>query len=217
MAEVFNDMPLNLRAIELRKLGLSLKDISEAIGINKKKITKWIKGVNAIDPTCQSKFEGLGSIVASKNRTLARLKRENSFLKEADVLFEQYKNDPLFMLGLGLYWGEGAKTNKQFNLSNADLNLIKCWLSWCNKFAKNVLLHYTVYGHEDVVQQEAFKFWGQNLGISIDKFVLSVPNSSKNKRPKRILPYGTLRIVGGTDGTEMHHKMMRWLEILRNL
>lgn len=48
------------------------------------------------------------------------------------------------------------------------------------------------------------------------KFVYSIPESSKNKIPKIILPYGTLRVQTSIGCTEMAIKMMRWIELLTN-
>lgn len=56
-----------------------------------------------------------------KNNTLRMLDRQNKWKFEANDIYLKNKNNPLFMLGIGLYWGEGAKTRNLFSISNSDL------------------------------------------------------------------------------------------------
>lgn len=44
-----------------------------------------------------------------------------------------YKNDPFFNLGLGLYWGEGRKTN-MVGLANLDLRVLKTFINWTKAY-----------------------------------------------------------------------------------
>lgn len=39
-----------------------------------------------------------------------RRQRRLRWKAEALVLWEQWRTDPLFLLGIGLYWGEGSKS-----------------------------------------------------------------------------------------------------------
>lgn len=203
------------KIIALRKAGLSILDISRLVEGSKKYISKLAKDIQ-IDLEHLNRFKSTGPLIVGKNNTLRKIERDTSFIKEADELFEKYKTDPLFMLGLGLYWGEGAKTHRTLSICNADPNLLKMWIRWHDKFAQGFKVSPMVYGHKDVNPEEAFAYWSKQLNLNLDlfKFVKCLPISSKEKRPKKILPYGTCSLRTMTGSAEMFIKMKRWLEKL---
>lgn len=216
IADIFREISNEEKAIELRKRGLSILDISKLVGLNKREVSKLVKDIIPSDVNDQKRFKSTGPMIVGKNNTLRRLERKDKYLAEADLIFDANENDPLFMLGLGLYWGEGNKTNNSFGISNADSGVLKTWIKWHAKYAPRYMVSPTIYHHEDVVIDDAVSFWSKELGLNgnIFKYVKSTPKSSNHKRPKNILPYGTCRLQTNTGGTEMSIKMMRWLELL---
>lgn len=216
VSELFLDLSVEQRAVELRKKGLSILDISRLIGINKKEISKLIKDIKPDNPEDLKRFTSNGFEFAAKSNKLKRQERDKENLAEADKLFLSYKFDPLFVLGLGLYWGEGGKTERHLNISNSDPGILIKWIEWHKKFAQGMEIIPTIYGHADVVFEDAKKYWSEKLGLSLESFrwVSSQPISSKSKRPKRILPYGTVRLHTSRGSTEMFIKMMRWIDLM---
>lgn len=210
----FENFSSEEKIIELRKHGLSINDISRLVKINKKNVSKLVKDIKIND---SKRFVSLGFIEASKNNTKRRLERKDQYIIEADLLFEENKNDPLFMLGIGLYWGEGDKTHNSFGISNADPGVLRNWIKWHDAHASKYIITPTIYYHEDVIIADAIKFWSKELKLDANRFrfVKSCPTSSNHKRPKNILLHGTCRLKTNTGGTEMSIKMLRWLDILR--
>ena len=214
VADQLGNLSQEEKAKELRKTGISILDISRLVGFSKKKTSNIVKGIISSSNYFNGTFNTL--VKATKSNKIRRIERDNSFIAEADKLFLEYKDDPLFMLGVGLYWGEGGKTGSSFVMVNSDPALLTIWMDWHKKFAKGMLINPTIYCHEDVVFDESKRFWSEKLRLNESEFhfVSCVPKSSKHKRPKRILPYGTLRLTTRTGSKEMFVKMMRWIELV---
>jgi hypothetical protein len=77
-----------------------------------------------------------------------RRQRREQWAAEAVPLWEQWRQDPLFLFGVALYWGEGATVSRdrqcpsrQLSQSNSDPALLRVWLRWCGRFLPGVPLH----------------------------------------------------------------------------
>ena len=148
-----------------------------------------------------------------------RLRREQ-WRAEARTLWEQWQHDPLFMLGVGLYWGEGSKERSKRSyltlaLSNSDVRLLRIWLRWCQRFLHGVPLNYELHIHDPRAVDAARAFWKQELGIAVTWVCVAVSSASKRKRDT--LPYGTLKVRVGRGSVEWWTKMMVWLELAQSL
>jgi hypothetical protein len=148
-----------------------------------------------------------------------RKERRERWRAEALSLWKKWKHDPLFLLGVGLYWGEGEKTNssggKCLALSNADPNLLRVWLRWCARFVPQVSLNSCLSIHDNCDLEAARAYWREELNLEIKWVSMAVSRASKRKR--RTLPYGTLKIRLGRGSLEWYTKMLVWLELAHEL
>lgn len=104
----------------------------------------------------------------------------------------------LFGLGLGLYWGEGTKSNKQsIRLGNTDPYLIKYFI----KFLKNIYqiqdkkLTFGLQIFSDMDKDKALNFWINQLGVDEDKFQkVIVTKSGKKGTYNRKIKHGVLTV-----------------------
>ncbi len=79
----------------------------------------------------------------------------------------------LFGMGLGLYWGEGTRKNKnQVRLGNTDPNLIKAFMKFLERTygVPKEKLKFGLQIFSDMIPEEAQTFWEQELGVSSDRF-----------------------------------------------
>jgi hypothetical protein len=99
-----------------------------------------------------------------------RRQRRLCWQAEAKILWEKWHTDPLFLLGIGLYWGEGRKTQRdpKLRLSNSDPHLLRAWLAWCRQYMPGVPLKYELNVHDNCDASAARRFWEENLGIKIN-------------------------------------------------
>lgn len=79
----------------------------------------------------------------------------------------------LFGLGMGLYWGEGSKSDKNsVRLGNTDPGIIKCFVSFLTVICgvdKNSL-KFGLQIFSDTSPQDALRFWVDNLGANPSQF-----------------------------------------------
>lgn len=83
----------------------------------------------------------------------------------------------LFGLGIGLYWGEGTKANKNsVRLGNSNPALIKKFVEFLERFYQidKSKLHFGLQIFGDMEAQEALRYWIKFLGISRKQFYPSI-------------------------------------------
>jgi hypothetical protein len=146
-----------------------------------------------------------------------RRQRRLRWQAEAKLLWEKWHTDPLFLLGIGLYWGEGYKSPlcPRLQLSNTDVHLLRVWIAWCQRFLPRVPLQSSLNLHPNCDADAARRFWEEQLDIKIG--YVWVAASTASKRRRNTLPNGTLNIRVGRGSLEWYTKMMIWLELAHDL
>lgn len=202
-------------ATELRHTGLSINKIAKQLNIAESTASAWLRNIQLTPEQSQN-------LLVLKAQNSRQLNRDRAFQRyqqwhiEAVDFFNAHKDETLFMLGIGLYWGEGGKAYKTLVLTNSDPALIKVWVDWCKTYIPKVELRGGLALHKNLDCNIAKAYW-QKLS-SIEKIYIMIvkPVASKGRRAKNILPNGTFRVVAGVGSAEWHTKMMKWIEILGN-
>ncbi len=118
--------------------------------------------------------------------------------------FNQPKNvneAELFGLGLGLYWGEGNRANKNtVKLGNSDPNLLKIFIKFLVKFFcinKNDLkFHLHLFSDIDI--NESYDYWKKELKIKQEQFYKpTITKTGKLGTYKKKSKYGVLTLYYG--------------------
>lgn len=79
----------------------------------------------------------------------------------------------LYGMGIGLYWGEGTKSNKSaIRLGNTDPELIKVFIDFLVKIfsIKKTDLHFGLQIFTDINPKEALDFWTRQLKVKDTQF-----------------------------------------------
>jgi hypothetical protein len=197
------------KAVALRKKGFSYSYISKQLGIKSKgTLSTWFKNI---------KLSNRSRILLEKNNALAhkrglfisnenRIKRilsenKSAFNEGYDITKTTSKSD-LTIIGPALYWAEGMKsqtrTSASLVFSNSDPKMIFLFM----KFLREILLvpdkkiRSGIHLYKSINIDEAKDYWSKITSLSSHEFyiVTQVSSRSKNKRPKNILPYGTLSV-----------------------
>ncbi|MDP3882887.1 MAG: hypothetical protein Q8Q48_02425 [Candidatus Staskawiczbacteria bacterium] len=109
--------------------------------------------------------------------------------------FEEAK---LFGMGIGLYWGEGNKANKNtVKLGNSDPALMRIFIKFLVQFfridKKDLRFHLHVF--TDINLNDAYKYWIQELSIQKEQFykpTVTITGKLGNYRKKS--RYGVLSV-----------------------
>jgi len=75
--------------------------------------------------------------IMNKARKKYRLDHEEEVIRQAEISFEQYKDDALFIAGIMLYWAEGKTTQKEtcnLELNNSDPKLLKLYCRFLREY-----------------------------------------------------------------------------------
>lgn len=215
--------PLSVKekAIAYRKRGYSYSMISHKLGLAKSTLSDWLKEVPYRPNKATIKRIKLGpmqsGIQAHKKRIKNILEIKASAKKEIGKLTKR----DLWMLGIGLYWGEGTKLQEASEISNSDPAIVKMTIKWfqdiCNVPTKN--FNVAVHAYPDNNIKNTIKYWQRVTGISRTQFGKTQIDTRTNKsgKKRRKLPYGTLRVnvqaKGQKElGVQLHRRIMGWIE-----
>lgn len=190
------------KAIKLRKEGNSYSFISAEISVAKSTLSEWLKSVTFLpnEITRHNKLDNINNLINIKRSDKAR-----SFKKAFEYGYKKVgklSRRDVFMLGLGLYVGEGSKTANQIRIVNSDPRIIKFAIRWFkDSFGltnDNFRVRLHIYPDNDEVK--AVDFWANCLNIKKVFFQSSHVDirTDKKRNRKGTLPYGTahLGIVG---------------------
>lgn len=107
----------------------------------------------------------------------------------------------LFGLGIGIYWGEGNKANKNtIRVGNSDPALLRIFIRFLTKFfgVKKEDLKFHLHLFSDISTDQAMHFWSVELKIKKRQFykpMISRSGSLGNYRQKS--KYGVLTLYYG--------------------
>ena len=207
------------RAVELRKAGRSYREICSELSIPKSTLSDWFghqdwsKNISKklSDKAKPFHIERILKLNAVKKIHLTRLYAEAR--SKAMDEFKFLKNDPLFLVAMSLYWGEGDKaSNGQVRISNSDPMVIEIFLLFlreiCHIPNSRMWLGLVIY--PDINTEVCESYWSKSVKLNRDNFHKTVIIHGRHKSKK--LAYGTAS--AGISSRFLKEKMLVWLELL---
>ncbi len=176
-----------LRKAILRKLYLlekkSVSEIAKLLGCSEHKINYWME-------KCVIPKRSISDAMYIKNNP------------NGDPFFfrppRNIADAKLFGLGLGLYWGEGTKADKnQVKIGNSNPGLIRKFMEFLDTFygVKRDTLKFHLHVFSDIKVQEAKSFWVKSLGITQSQFYKpTVTKTGKLGTYRKKSMYGVLTL-----------------------
>lgn len=206
---------LKEQAIALRKEGKSYKEIMELVPVSKSSLSLWLRDVK-LTKKQQSRLSSIRGASGGEAKKKIWEEKRQKVMDEYDPPL----NDPDFVLGLGLYWGEGTKWSRTETVfTNSDVIMMKAFTIWVNKFFAEDFDRFSVdVHHYDVERDGDIKaYWSEMLGIDLSNFIKSQVKVSQSSQKKKgnILPYGTAKVyVRGKGGWKVRVKIQKALECI---
>jgi lambda repressor-like predicted transcriptional regulator len=214
-------LSLKEKAIYYRERGYSYSMISKRIGLAKSTLSSWLKDV----PYKPNKIV-LKRIqwAPSKSAEKSHKKKVLNIITERNIAKKELgkisKRD-LWLLGIGLYLGEGSKLDERIRIINSDPKIIKLSVKWlkdiCGLKKENIVPYVHLYPDNNIAN--TVKYWSKITDIPQKQFGKTQIDNRKNKsnKKRRKLPYGTLHLqvksCGNKDfGVKLHRKIMGWIE-----
>ncbi len=201
-------------ALRLRSEGASVLDIARKLNVSKASVSVWVRDVELTEEQ-RTKLDDRARndkhyLKAARARSDASKARREVWREEADTLWGRWCFEPLFTLGLGIYWGEGSRGT--FSVSNSDPSLLKAWVRWCHKYAPDCTLRLSVQVYPGTDVGRATSYWKEVLDLPDSTTNVSVFPERVVRASRRTLPNGVLQVALRKGNTEWLIKMLRWLE-----
>lgn len=189
-------------AVTMRRLGKSYREIHAALGIPKGTLSAWFNREQwsaAIrrDLEAATRPESRARITAmsrARSEKFAALRAEAR--ADARRRFPTLIRDPLFAIGIALYWGEGAKNCAAgvVRLPNVDPRLLKVFvrflLSCCGVPHERLRAWILLYPDLDPVA--CHTYWSRQIGLPLQQFRKAQVIVGRAKR--RRLAYGVCSV-----------------------
>jgi len=205
-------------AIKLRKQGKTHREIRERISnLSKGTLSGWLRYIE-LTPVQQKRVAKRANQGRMKARYLAakthrenRIKRMNETIQGAKEEVSRLIRDPLFFLGVTLYWCEGTQKTGSFSFINSDPVIIKIMIRWLNDICKipKKQVKFRLYIHKIYAHEECEKFWSKELRVPLSQIKITYkPTPHKVKRNPGYK--GCLKVDAG--GVELFRKFLGWKE-----
>jgi hypothetical protein len=191
------------RAVILRKQGLSYKEIRELIPVSKGLLSIWFRGLELT--SYEKEFlEGkqkerirrgrILSLISNKTR---RIEREKGLIGRAEEAFEKWKGDPMFHMGVNLFWAHGAKKAGYFQFTSSDPDAVFLMFAWIGKYLglPKERIKLVINAHASANIESLKSFWIKNLDIKPQDVVFT-PYRTEPKQINRDPFYkGSVRLI----------------------
>jgi len=214
-------LSLKDEAVNYRKRGYSYNMISREMGLAKSTLSDWLREIPYKPNKEVIKRIGLARMKSANFRHNQRMVDIVAMKKLAKRDIGKLTKRDLWLLGIGIYLGEGSKLYEHIRVINSDPGIIKITMRWfreiCGLCDENFSLRDYTYPDNNV--KETIKYWSKITGISQKQFKTTQIDRRNNKsgKKKRKLPYGTLHIqirsCGKKElGRSLHRRIMGWID-----
>lgn len=198
------------RARELRAKSWTLNEIASELGVSKGSVSVWVRDVD-FEPRPRMRGHPAGP------KHPMRLKREAELERcrvEAEEWVGALSQRDLAMFCLGLYAGEGSKTDGAVSMANTNPRYLRALLAWLRKEfdLDESRFRARLYLHEGLDLEDAMRHWTEALGVPPGQFqkpYRAVPDSSIRSRKH---PRGCATVIYSS--SSLHRRVMAMIEAI---
>lgn len=191
----------------LRQRGNSISDIAKKLSVSKSTVSYWCRDISLTDRQMRAlaakKEEGgrIGRLRAAEKKRLVRIKAVAIETEKGRRDINHLTERDFFMLGLGLYWGEGYKSgNEECGFTNSNPDIIRAFISWMNRAydipPSNLIARVSVNAtHRDRIKTIE-NYWSKITNIPLSQFTKTslIKAHTSKIYSNRDNHFGTLRI-----------------------
>lgn len=206
------------RAQDLRKRGLSYKEILKHIKVSKSTISLWCRDIKLTKKQLLRLYKkktkaGLrGCIIGAKRKQEKRIIITNQLLKEGIREVGGLSKRDFFIAGTALYAAEGDKRDGGVAFSNSDPKMVEFMMRWFRTFCQpsEDKFRALLYIHENLNEDKARRYWSKLTKIPLKQFYKSyIPKNRKNRLHKNIHERGVIKVR--FSDTSIHRKLKGWI------
>lgn len=201
----FGKLEEKIMAIELRKKGLSYKQIMNNVHVSKDTISRWCRDIiltpEQMEKLLKRKLVGAekGRLIWAEKLKIRRVEETKEFNSKGKKAVGRLSGRDVFLIGISLYAAEGSKRNYTIQFANSDPRMIVFMMDWFRRFCEipESKFRGSVWLHDNLDVGRAINFWSKLTGIPDSQFhktylVKNKDNSRKIR--KNIHEYGVFSI-----------------------
>lgn len=193
------DKTPRMRAQKMRDAGFSYNMIHDTLGVAKSTLSTWFKNRPFTPNRKVLRRIQYGPIKSAEQRHNEKVAAIQRLGAEGAREIGKLTRRDLWLVGLGLYIGEGSKSYETIRIINSDPGVIKLALKWfretCGVENKNVSIAIHLYPDNNVGQ--CLRYWSKITKLPLKNFGKTQIDTRMNKSTlkRRKLPYGTAHIT----------------------
>lgn len=201
----------------LRRLGLTYSEIQSVIPVPRGTLSNWSQEVTLTSAQSDAIKDRVGPETQRgipKDTQWKRRLEIESIRSEAKAFAQSHLDDSHFVGGVVLYWGEGAKTRNNLDLTNSDPAALRTFVEWVRSYldvgAEFVLSMHLHSGNDEGAAKE---YWRRTIGLLDARFTktfIKPPGTGHRKNP---LPHGVCR-VRTLRGSNHWNRTMVWIDVV---
>lgn len=204
---------------QLRKEGKSYGEISKISGVSKSTLSDWLRNED-FSIELKNKIIRKSILKSTQNLQKVNAKRRTYFAKqyrdariEAKREFLSLKDNPLFVAGVSIYWGEGDRASKNgFRIGNIDPRMIRTFKKFLLKICKvdKKRIRAWILMYPDLEESTCLDYWKKEADLKDTVFTKSIRIKGKSKLKK--LTYGVCYL--SYSSRYLKEKVLTWVDLL---
>ncbi len=211
---------LKEKAIELRKLGKSYREIEKETSVRVGMLSYWFSKMewsqNVLKQNKKRNREESRRriLLINRERTVNLGEKYRLVEEEAIQQFGEFKNDSLFIAALMLYLGEGDKSalGHSVRIGNIDPPVLKIFIKFALKYCDKSIneVRFWVLCYPDLDVQTCENWWMKQLGLKQENLYKTQVIQGKHKTKR--LRYGVGNIILGNKSLKV--KILKWIDLM---
>ncbi len=193
------------RARELRSQSWTLKEIAAELDVSKSSVSRWVADVD-FEPRPRQRRSGPHPLALEKQREIERCR------VDAERTVGAFGDRDLTMFALGLYAGEGGKTQECVSMANTNPVYLRLFVEWLRRTfdVDERRMRAKLYLHAGLDLEAASAFWSEVLTIPRSQFGAPhiAPVTMSAQHPKHVFGCATVRY----SCSHTHRRVMALIE-----
>ncbi|PJE95697.1 hypothetical protein CUT44_22325 [Streptomyces carminius] len=204
------------RARALRRAGRTYDEIVAELGVAKSSVSLWVRDLPK-PPTPPERLYRMREARWAPHRRARDIKRQQTKLAAANEIGRMTDRD-LFLVGVGLYWAEGAKSRpprmqESVVFVNSDPLMIEVYLAWLALLGvEPERLRFRLMIHESADVSAVERYWADLVGVEVadlDKTTLKKHNPV-TVRKNTGEDYRGCLVVRVRNGADLYRRIEGW-------
>lgn len=208
-----------LRARELRLEGKTYDRIQLGLGVSKSSISLWVRDLPKPE---RRRTPAEQAMLASRKRwefegARREVERQQNTSAARQEIGDMTERE-LFLLGVGLYWAEGAKSKpyhrrETVSFVNSDPGMIQLYLAWLTVLGiEPARWVFRVMIHENADVAAAERYWADLAGIEVSALAKTTlkRHNPKTTRKNTGADYRGCLVVNVRRGADLYQRIEGW-------